>query len=111
MVLMIRFFARCAGNPHQLLSLDTIALFCPHCSHTLAPKNDRKFFRICKFVNPKRPYYLNNLKKVDKKHLSEPYGKSYYKLHYIYCEFTVDFFDMEISSLSKKLFISQILKA
>lgn len=64
---------------------------CPHCSHTLVAKKDRKFFRIHKCVNPKCPYYLNNLKKVDKKHLAEPYGKNYYKLHYIYREFTVDF--------------------
>ena len=74
---------------------------CPHCSHTLVAKKDRKFFRIHKCVNPKCPYYLNNLKKVDKKHLAEPYGKNYYKLHYIYREFTVDFFDMELSSLPK----------
>ena len=89
------------GKSSSTFVPDTIALFCPHCSHTLVPKKDRKFFRIHKCVNPKCPYYLNNLKKVDKKHLSEPYGKNYYKLHYIYREFTVDFFDMEISSLPK----------
>ena len=44
---------------------------------------------------------MHNLKKVDKKHLSEPYGKNKYKLHYIYREFTVDFFKMDISSLPK----------
>lgn len=79
----------------------TNKLFCPHCSHALAAKKDRKFFRVHKCVNPKCPYYLNNLKKVDKKHLAEPYGKNYYKLHYIYREFTVDFFAMELSSLPK----------
>lgn len=89
------------GKSSSTFVPDTIALFCPHCSHTLVPKKDRKFFRIHKCVNPKCPYYLNNLKKVDKKQLSEPYGKNYYKLHYIYREFTVDFFDMEISSLPK----------
>lgn len=78
-----------------------ISLRCSHCSHALAVKKDRKFFRVHKCVNPKCPYYLNNLKKVDKKHLAEPYGKNYYKLHYIYREFTVDFFDMELSSLPK----------
>ena len=79
----------------------TNKLFCPHCSYALAAKKDRKFFRVHKCVNPKCPYYLNNLKKVDKKHLAEPYGKNYYKLHYIYREFTVDFFDMDLHSLPK----------
>lgn len=89
------------GKSSSTFVPDTIALFCPHCSHTLVAKKDRKFFRVHKCVNPKCPYYLNNLKKVDKKHLAEPYGKNNYKLHYIYREFTVDFFDMEISSLPK----------
>ncbi|MDY3304619.1 MAG: transposase, partial [Clostridia bacterium] len=89
------------GKSSSTFVPDTIALFCPHCSHTLVAKKDRKFFRVHKCVNPKCPYYLNNLKKVDKKHLAEPYGKNNYKLHYIYREFTVDFFDMELSSLPK----------
>lgn len=89
------------GKSSSTFVPDTIALFCPHCSHALVAKKDRKFFRVHKCVNPKCPYYLNNLKKVDKKHLAEPYGKNYYKLHYIYREFTVDFFDMELSSLPK----------
>ena len=38
-----------------------IRLMCPHCSHTLVPKKDRKFFRIHKCVNPKCPYYLHQL--------------------------------------------------
>lgn len=78
-----------------------VILRCPHCSHTLAHKKDRKHFIIHKCVNPKCPYYLHNLKKVDKAHLDEPYGKNKYKLHYIYREFTVDFFQMDISSLPK----------
>lgn len=38
-------------------------------------------------MNFKCPYYLHNLKKVDKEHLDKPYGKNEYKLHYIYREF------------------------
>ncbi len=64
-------------------------------------KKDRKFFRIHKCVNPKCPYYLHNLKKVDQKDLAEDYGKNKYKLHYIYREFTVDFFAMDLTSLPK----------
>ena len=89
------------GRSSSTFIPDTIALCCPHCSHALVAKKDRKFFRVHKCVNPKCPYYLNNLKKVDKKHLAVPYGKNYYKLHYIYREFTVDFFDMELFSLPK----------
>ena len=47
------------------------------------------------------PYYLHNLKKVDKKHLADDYGKNNYKLHYIYREFTIDFFQMDLNSLPK----------
>ena len=52
-------------------------------------------------MNPKCPYYLHNLKKVDKEHLQKPYGKNEYKLHYIYREFTLDFFSMDLNSLPK----------
>lgn len=76
-------------------------LTCPHCSHTLVAKKDRKFFRIHKCVNPKCPYYLHNLSKVDKKDLKEDYGKNKYKLHYIYREFQIDFFKMDLNSLPK----------
>ena len=55
---------------------DKVILRCPHCSHSLVHKKDRSHFVIHKCVNPKCPYYLRNLKKVDKKHLSEPYGKN-----------------------------------
>lgn len=79
----------------------TTVLKCPHCSHNLEHRKDRKHFIIHKCVNPKCPYYLHNLKKVDKKHLCEDYGKSNYKLHYIYREFTVDFFRMDLDSIPK----------
>lgn len=78
-----------------------IRLTCPHCGNTLVAKKDRKFFRVHKCVNPKCPYYLHNLKKVEQKDLDEDYGKNKYKLHYIYREFTVDFFAMDLNSLPK----------
>ena len=62
----------------------SLKLRCPHCMNTLVPKKDRKHFIIHKCVNPKCPYYIHNLKKVDKKDLNEDYGKNKYKLHYIY---------------------------
>ena len=76
-------------------------LRCPHCGHSLVHKKERKHFVIHKCVNPKCPYYLHNLKKVDKEHLQKPYGKNEYKLHYIYREFTLDFFSMDLNSLPK----------
>jgi len=79
----------------------THKLKCPHCSHILVPKKNRKHFIVHKCVNKKCPYYLHNLKKVDKADLKEEYGKNKYKLHYIYREFTIDFFKMNLSSLPK----------
>lgn len=38
---------------------------------------------------------------MDKDDLKEDYGKNKYKLHYIYREFTLDFFSMDLSSLPK----------
>ncbi len=78
-----------------------VRFVCPYCGHTLIAKKDRKFFRIHKCVNLKCSFYLHNLKKVEKKHLDEPHGKNKYKLHYIYREFTVDFFRMDLDSLPK----------
>ena len=76
-----------------------LLLRCPHCSHALDQKKERKHFVIHKCINPKCPYYLNNLKKVDKKDLDEDYGKNKYKLHYIYREFVIDFFKFDITTL------------
>lgn len=79
----------------------TYKLKCPYCSHSLVPKKNRKHFIVHKCVNPKCSYYLYNLRKVDKEDLEEDYGKNKYKLHYIYREFTIDFFKMDLSSLPK----------
>ena len=79
----------------------SMKLRCPHCGNTLVPKKDRKHFIVHKCVNPKCPYYLHNLKKVDKEDLKEDYGKNKYKLHYIYREFTLDFFSMDLNTLPK----------
>lgn len=76
-------------------------LRCPHCNHTLVHKKDRKHFIVHKCVNPKCFYYIKNLKKVSKEDLDEDYGKNKYKLHYIYREFNVDFFKMDLNSLPK----------
>jgi len=74
-------------------------LRCPYCGHALVAVKDRKHFRVHKCVNQKCSYYLHNLQKVDKQDLSENYGKWKYKLHYIYREFSLDFFKIDLDSL------------
>jgi transposase-like protein/uncharacterized protein YbaR (Trm112 family) len=73
-------------------------LRCPYCGHALVLKKTRKVFQIHKCVNEHCSYYLKNLRKVNKKDL-ENFGKNKYKLHYIYREFTIDFFTMDKKSL------------
>lgn len=72
---------------------------CPYCGHVLVPIKDRACFRIHKCTNQKCAYYLNNLKKISSDCTDSE--KSQYKLHYLYREFTIDFFRMDIRSLPK----------
>jgi transposase-like protein len=88
-------------HPDENRFSKVLTLKCPHCSHTLVHKKDRKHFVIHKCINLQCPYYLHNLKKVDKADLDTDHGKNKYKLHYIYREFTIDFFKMDITSLPK----------
>jgi transposase-like protein/DNA-directed RNA polymerase subunit RPC12/RpoP len=74
-----------------------VTLSCPHCGRTLEPKKDRKHFRVHKCTNPKCSYYLNNLKKLPND--LKPSDRYKYKLHYIYREFTINFFKMDLSAL------------
>lgn len=77
-----------------------LKLTCPYCGHSLSAKKNRKFFTIHKCVNFKCSYYLQNLKKVDKDTLDNN-EKFKHKLHYIYREFSVDFFAIDLDSLPK----------
>lgn len=77
-----------------------IVLVCPYCGHTLTQKKDRKHFRIHKCTNSKCSYYLDGLKRLPSD--VKPSEKYKYKLHYIYREFTVDFFKMNLHELSKR---------
>lgn len=72
-------------------------LICPYCGRTLLAKKDRKHFIVHKCINPNCSYYLDNLAKVPKD--LAPADKYKYKLHYIYREFTVDFFKMDLHDL------------
>ena len=74
-----------------------ISLRCPYCGHILVPKKDRKHFRVHKCVNTKCSYYCRNLSKLPKD--LDSVDKHKYKLHYIYREFTIDFFKMDLHGL------------
>ena len=75
----------------------TLKLQCPYCNHSLVSKKKRKHFVIHKCTNKKCIYYLNNLSKLPKDLNSS--DKYKYKLHYIYREFVVDFFKMNLHEL------------
>ena len=77
-----------------------LVLLCPYCGRTLEAKKDRKHFRIHKCTNPNCSYYQNNLKKLPIG--IKPSEKYKYKLHYIYREFTVNFFKIDLHTISKR---------
>ena len=77
----------------------SIIFTCPHCNSTLSATKERKNFIIHKCINKNCSYYLKNLKNLPKSlDKSEKYK---YKLHYIYREFTLNFFKMDLYSLPK----------
>lgn len=77
-----------------------IKLKCPYCGFALELKKQPKHFRVHRCINPKCSYYLQNLKKLPKS--LPPTEKHKYKLHYIYREFTVDFFKMNLNEVSER---------
>lgn len=77
-----------------------IVFKCPYCGTTLAPQKDRKHFNIHKCKNLKCSYYLRNFKKLPKDISHEK--KSKYKLHYIYREFKINFFKMNLHEISER---------
>lgn len=74
-----------------------VRIKCPHCNNTLSVVKERKFFRIHKCVNRTCGYYLQRSTTLPKNLTTEE--KFEYKLHYIYREFTINFFDMDLHSL------------
>jgi len=76
--------------------------YCPYCGHTLSKVKGRKRFNIHKCINKHCPFYLDNLKRLLPDNLAEYQQDKYkFKLHYIYREFTTDYFKMDLSSLPK----------
>jgi len=79
---------------------DSVTLACPHCGHNLVLKKHRKNFNIHKCVNFNCSYYKFNLKSLSPDSLNEYQSSPHkFKLHYIYREFTTDFFKVDLFSL------------
>ena len=76
-------------------------LRCPYCGRALERKKCRKDFDVYKCINPKCSYYLNNLSKLNEDEKLDEQKRADYKLHYIYREFTTDFFALDLDSLPK----------
>lgn len=78
------------------------ALVCPYCGNILVKKKDRKNFNIHKCVNKNCVFYLDALKNLSPQDRAEyEQDKHKFKLHYIYREFTTDFFKMDLSTMPK----------
>lgn len=78
------------------------ALVWPYCGRILEKKKKRKHFNIHKCINKKCPFYLESLKKLSPNDLEEyKQDKHKFKLHYIYREFTINYFKIDLSSMPK----------
>lgn len=79
-----------------------ITYTCPHCGRALELKKHRKIFNIHKCVNDNCSFYLNSKKKLSPEDLKEfQEHPNRFKLRYIYREFVVNFFNMDLYSLPK----------
>jgi len=78
------------------------ALYCPFCGQMLVKKKERKNFNIHKCVNNKCSFYLDSLKSLSPEDSAEyQQDKHKFKLRYIYREFTINFFKVDLSSMPK----------
>lgn len=77
-----------------------VELHCPHCGGALTVEKNRKFFNIHKCRNKNCSYYLNALSSLSKDSLKEYKLKpERFKLHYVYREFKINFFKVDLYSL------------
>ena len=88
-----------------------IELHCPHCGHALSLEKKRKLFNIHKCRNNNCSYYQNSLKALSKDDIEEyKNNPEKFKLHYIYREFKIDFFKIDLYSLPKNASTLQFRK-
>lgn len=88
-------------NEHNYL-LKPLKLYCPYCNHSLELKKTRKNFRIHKCTNPDCSFFKSSLNSLSNEDFLEYQDNPHkFKLHYIYREFTTDFFKVDLFSLPK----------
>lgn len=88
-----------------------IELHCPHCGHALSLEKKRKLFNIHKCRNNNCSYYQNSLKDLSKDDIEEyKNNPEKFKLHYIYREFKINFFKVDLYSLPKNASTLQFRK-
>ena len=88
-----------------------IELHCPHCGHALSLEKKRKLFNIHKCRNNNCSYYQNSLKALSKDDIEEyKNNPEKFKLHYIYREFKINFFKVDLYSLPKNASTLQFRK-
>ena len=76
-----------------------LKLLCPYCGHALQSIKERKHFTIHKCLNEHCSYYKRNKKKLPKDLPQSQFYK--YKLRYLYREFSVDSFAMDLNQLPR----------
>ena len=75
---------------------------CPFCSHALTLTKERKNFNIYKCHNLNCIYYLNSINSLSPEDLNEyKLHPERFKLHYIYREFDMNLFKLNLYSLPK----------
>src|SRR5574344_937701 len=88
-------------NEHTF-SFKPIIFLCPHCGKQLELKKHRKNFNIHKCSNPDCSYFKSSLNSLSHNDLLVYQDNPHkFKLHYIYREFTTDFFKLDLFSLPK----------
>ena len=102
----------CSTNFSRYNWIDNpIELHCPHCGHALSLEKKRKLFNIHKCRNNNCSYYQNSLKALSKNDMDEyKSNPEKFKLHYIYREFKIDFFKVDLYSLPKNASTLQFRK-
>ncbi len=84
----------------EKLVFSPVSFICPYCGNSLVKKKHRKHFNIHKCVNKHCSFYKDALKKLSLEEYTEYQDdKHKFKLHYIYREFTTDYFKMDLTSL------------
>ena len=75
---------------------------CPYCGKPLSTKKERKHFLVHRCRNSKCSFYLNNLNALSNEDFIEYQSNpEKFKLHYLYREFKLDFFKVDLYSLPK----------